>query len=159
GLFAPLRQQPVDADGVDDGTGKNMRAHLAALFEDDDREVRIELLEPDRRGKAGRPGTDDHHVELHAFAFNVAHHVPPRAAKRRSGPGSGEAGFSQRIRKALSLFLATAPFLDRRRQQNRFSAPYRIFFPGETCRTGLSAAPETETKKAREALPKLFFVH
>jgi hypothetical protein len=49
-----------------------MRADLAALFQHDDGKLRIDLLEPDRRGKTRRPGANDHHVEFHV-AFDFAH--------------------------------------------------------------------------------------
>ena len=45
-----------------------MGADLGALFHHDDGDVRRELLEPDRGGKAGRPGADDDDVELHRLA-------------------------------------------------------------------------------------------
>ena len=72
-LLAPTGQQAVDADRVDDGAGQNVGADLATLFEDDDGEVGIELLQTDGGGKAGRTGADDHHVEFHALAFDIAH--------------------------------------------------------------------------------------
>ena len=72
-LLAPARQQPVDADRIDDGAGKDVRADLTALFQNDDGKLGIDLLEPDRRGKAGRPRADDDDVEFHALAFDVAH--------------------------------------------------------------------------------------
>ncbi len=72
-LFAPAGQQPVDADGIDDRAGEDMRADLAALFQHHDGKLGIDLLQADRRRKAGRTRTDDHHVELHAFAFDLAH--------------------------------------------------------------------------------------
>ena len=72
-LLAPAGQQPVDADRIDDGAGEDVRADLAALFQHDDGELGIDLLEADGRGKAGRAGADDDHVEFHAFAFDIAH--------------------------------------------------------------------------------------
>ena len=72
-LVAPAGQQPVDADRIDDGAGQDVRADLRALFQHDDRKLRIDLLQPDRGGEAGRAGADDHHVEFHAFAFDVGH--------------------------------------------------------------------------------------
>ncbi|KRC28269.1 hypothetical protein ASE29_18830 [Ensifer sp. Root74] len=73
GVGAPVRQQAVDADGIDDGTRENMRTDFGALFEHYNRKLRIDLLQPDRRGKTGRPRTHDHNVELHALAFNHLH--------------------------------------------------------------------------------------
>ncbi len=45
-----------------------MRADLGALLDHDDGLVRRELLQPDRGGKAGRPGADDDDVEFHRLA-------------------------------------------------------------------------------------------
>ena len=53
-----------------------MGADLGALFDHDDAEIGIELLEADRGGEPGRPGADDHDVELHRLAggqIGVAH--------------------------------------------------------------------------------------
>ena len=75
GLRVPVRQQAVDADWIDDGAGKDMRADLAALFEHDDGKLRVDLLEPNGRGEPRRPGADDDDVKLHALAFDLAH--PP----------------------------------------------------------------------------------
>lgn len=71
----PFRQQPVDAYGIDHRTGKDMSADLTALFENDDGEFRVDLLEPDRRRQSRRARADDHHVEFHALAFDLAHQV------------------------------------------------------------------------------------
>ena len=75
GVLAPARQQTVDADRIDDRAGKDMRADLAALLQHHDRQVRVELLQPDRSGQPRRTGADDHHVELHALPFDLAHHL------------------------------------------------------------------------------------
>src|SRR5690606_19365213 len=72
-VLAPVGQEPVDADGVHHGAGKDMGADLPALFQHHNGEIGIKLLQPDGRGKTGRAGADDHHVELHAFALYVAH--------------------------------------------------------------------------------------
>ena len=45
-----------------------MRADFGALLHDDDAEIGIELLQPDRGREARRPGADDHDVEFHGFA-------------------------------------------------------------------------------------------
>ena len=71
---APAGQQPVDADRIDDGARQDMRADLRALLQHDHRKLRIDLLQPDRGGEPRRSRADDHHVELHAFAFGLAHH-------------------------------------------------------------------------------------
>jgi hypothetical protein len=74
GLGAPLRQQTVDADGIDYGARQDMRPHLGTLFENHDGQFRVDLLEPNGSGKPGRTGADDHHVELHAFALDFLAH-------------------------------------------------------------------------------------
>ena len=45
-----------------------MGADLGALLHHDDGGVGRDLLEPDRGGKAGRPGADDDDVEFHRLA-------------------------------------------------------------------------------------------
>ena len=45
-----------------------MRADFRAFFDDDHREIRRKLLESDRGGEPGRPGANDHHIELHRLA-------------------------------------------------------------------------------------------
>ena len=45
-----------------------MGADLGALLDHHHRDVGRKLLEPDRGGEPGRPGADDHHVELHRLA-------------------------------------------------------------------------------------------
>ena len=45
-----------------------MRADLGTLLDHDDAQIGIELLQPDRRGQAGRPGADDDDVEFHGLA-------------------------------------------------------------------------------------------
>ena len=57
-----------------------MRADFGTLFENDDRKLRLYLLQPDRRGKARRTSANDHNVEFHRFAFRQFHrfrHVHP----------------------------------------------------------------------------------
>ncbi|MCY1218638.1 hypothetical protein D9M72_305870 [compost metagenome] len=69
GVRAPIRQQPVDADRIDDGARQDVRTDFGALFEHNDRKLGIDLLQPDRRRKTRRSRTHDHNVELHALAF------------------------------------------------------------------------------------------
>jgi hypothetical protein len=44
-----------------------MGADLGALFDHDDVQVSIDLLQPDRRRQACRPGADDHDVKFHGL--------------------------------------------------------------------------------------------
>ena len=76
GVLAPVRNQLVERDRIDHRARQDMRADLGTLLHHDDVEIGIELLQPDRRGQAGRPGADDHDVEFHGFArrkFFCAH--------------------------------------------------------------------------------------
>ena len=54
-LVAPVGQQAVDADRIDNRARKDVRADFGPLLEYDDRKVRIDLFQPDRSCKAGRP--------------------------------------------------------------------------------------------------------
>ena len=49
GVVAPVGQQPVYANRIDDCSGQDMRANLGALLHHDDRQLRIDLLQADRR--------------------------------------------------------------------------------------------------------------
>jgi hypothetical protein len=51
-----------------------MRANFGALLQNNNAALGVELLEPDRSGEAGRPGTDDNYFIFHRFAFNLGHH-------------------------------------------------------------------------------------
>ena len=81
GLFAPARQQPVDADGIHHRARQDVGADLGALFQHDDGQLFAlfigDLLEPDGRRQSRRSRADDDDVELHALAFakrlRVAH--------------------------------------------------------------------------------------
>ncbi len=44
-----------------------MRADRRALFHDDDRDVGIEFLEPDRRGESCGTRANDHDIVIHRF--------------------------------------------------------------------------------------------
>ena len=74
-LFAPARQQTVDADRINHGTRQDMGADLGPLFQNDDGKLRIDLLQTDGCGQTCRTGTDDHNVEFHAFALGQFHRV------------------------------------------------------------------------------------
>ena len=63
----------VEADGIDDRAGQDVRADLRALLEHDDGQLAPgfggELLQADRGGQARRARADDHHVVLHRLAW------------------------------------------------------------------------------------------
>jgi hypothetical protein len=69
--------RPIEADRVDHRAREDVGADLGALLDDDHRQVgsplRRELLEADGCGEARRTGSDDHHVEVHRFAFGQIH--------------------------------------------------------------------------------------
>ena len=71
----PVRNQLVERARLQHRAGENVGAHLGALLDDADREIRsvlgAELSQLDRGGKARRSRPDDDHVELHRLAFHV----------------------------------------------------------------------------------------
>ena len=67
-LLAPSGQQAVEADGIDHRAGKNVRADFGALLDDDDGNIRRNLLEPDRRRQARGTGANHDDVEFHGLA-------------------------------------------------------------------------------------------
>ena len=67
-IGAPVRQQPVKADGVNHRAGKDMRANFPALFHHDNRDIRGNLFEPDGGGETRRARPDDHHIIFHHLA-------------------------------------------------------------------------------------------
>jgi hypothetical protein len=71
GVLAPIGQEGVEADRVDDGAGQDMRPDLRALFHDDDGDVCSRLgrllLEPDRGRQTCGTCTYDDDVEFHRF--------------------------------------------------------------------------------------------
>ena len=83
-FVAPVRQQPVEADRDRSprrrGCARRPRSPSRPRPR---RDLGRKLLEPDRGREPGRPGADDHHVELHRLAgrqFVGAH----RSSGRRS---------------------------------------------------------------------------
>ena len=69
GVFvAPVRDQPVEADGIDHRAREDMRPDFRSLFDNDHAGVGRKLLEPDRRGEPGGSRADDHDIELHRLA-------------------------------------------------------------------------------------------
>ena len=67
-IVAPVRQQAIEADGIDDRAGENMRPDDRALLDDDHRAIRVELLQPYRGREARGPRADDHDVIFHRLA-------------------------------------------------------------------------------------------
>ena len=85
-IVAPVRQEQVEPDRIDDRAGENMGADFGAFLDDDDAGVRCQLLQADRRGEPGRPGADHDDVVIHrlarrqiVFNFSLGHHslLPP----------------------------------------------------------------------------------
>ena len=72
-LFLPVWNQPGQSARIQDGARKNVGADLGPLFQDDDIQACIQLLEPNCCRQAGRASTHDHDVVLHAFAFDHGH--------------------------------------------------------------------------------------
>ena len=50
-----------------------MGTHFRALFEQADGNIRRQLLQADRRGKARRACADDHDIVFHGFALDLFH--------------------------------------------------------------------------------------
>ena len=67
-LLAPVGDQPVQPHRVQHRPRQDMGADLGPLLQDHHRQVRIDLLEPDRCGQARRPRPNDHDVILHRLA-------------------------------------------------------------------------------------------
>ena len=79
---APVRQQRVERAGVHDQARQDVGADLRGLLDHHHGRVGRELLQPDRRRKAGGTRADDHHVEVHALARLVGRLVS--AHRRRN---------------------------------------------------------------------------
>ena len=89
-FVSPVRNEPVEADGIDDGAREDVRADLGALLDHDHAGVGRKLFEPDRGREPGGPRADDHHVEFHRVAgrqFVSAHQSSGR--RSCSGPMPG----------------------------------------------------------------------
>src|SRR3954468_7582824 len=89
-FVSPVRNEPVEADGIDDGAREDVRADLGSLLDHDHAGLGRKLFEPDRGREPGGPRADDHHVEFHCVTgrqFVSAH----RSSGRRScsGPTPG----------------------------------------------------------------------
>jgi hypothetical protein len=72
-LLAPVRDQLIEALGVDHRAGQDVGADLRALFQDADAELAPafigELLQADGGGQAGGTRPDDDHIVRHGLAF------------------------------------------------------------------------------------------
>ena len=78
GIVAPVRDQFVERHRIDHRTGQDVGADFRALLDHHDREFRIELFEPDRRGQSRGTGPHDDNIEFHGFArrqFFNAHNL------------------------------------------------------------------------------------
>src|SRR5271166_5758745 len=65
---APIENETVEADRVDDGAGEDMRPDSRALFDDHNRPARLPLLEAYRRRQSRGAGADDDDVIFHRLA-------------------------------------------------------------------------------------------
>src|SRR4029079_5661276 len=65
---APVRDQLVERDRIDHRARQDVRADLGTLFQHDDVEIGVELLQPDRSSQPRRASADDHDIEFHGFA-------------------------------------------------------------------------------------------
>ena len=101
-LAAPFRQQAVEPDRIDHRAGEDVRADLRTLLDDDDRDVGRNLLEPDRRGEAGRPGPDDDDVEFHGLARRKVRMIGHVRLSCSAGLFRRATGRAQRSRGAAS---------------------------------------------------------
>jgi hypothetical protein len=77
-LLAPVGQQFIQRARIDHRARKDMRADLAALFQHADREIGLELFQPDRGGEPGRPTPTI--TTSYSIASRIA--VPPITAWR-----------------------------------------------------------------------------
>ena len=87
-LVLPVGDQLVERAWFEDGAGQDVGPYLGPLFEDADADVATgldaQLPETNRRRKAGRPGADDDHVEVHRFPLHRPH--PREVSGSRRGP-------------------------------------------------------------------------
>ena len=72
-FFLPVGDQAVQADGIDDGAGQDVRADLGALLQDDDRELlacrQRKLLQANGSRQPRGARANDHNVEFHGLPF------------------------------------------------------------------------------------------
>ena len=95
-LGLPVRYEPVEADGIDDGARQNVRPDLRALLQHHHRQLaagrRGELLELDGGGKPGGTRPDDHHIEVHCLARRKIGCVRHRTAPNDPSPAFDRSG-------------------------------------------------------------------
>jgi hypothetical protein len=77
-VIAPVGQQPIERFGFDHGAGQDVGADFRTLLDDRDHQFRLDLLQANRTGQAGRTGAYDDHVVFHDFAFAHAALPPGR---------------------------------------------------------------------------------
>ena len=72
-FILPVGDQFIERDRVDYRAGQDVRADLAAFFQDADRKIApraaCQVLQADRGAEPRRASPDDHDVILHGFAF------------------------------------------------------------------------------------------
>ena len=89
-LLAPIGNERVEPDGIDNGARKYVGADLGPFFQDNDGQLLVlfccELLEPDRSGQASRTPTHDHHIELHHVPFDLIAQISPFCLLSRTRP-------------------------------------------------------------------------
>ena len=101
----PVGEQHVEPDRIEHRPRQDVRADLRALLQHDHRQLRVELLQPDRRGQPRRAGADDHHVVLHGLALDLGHarlplgsqSSPPYRAGRRGGQPASILPLAERL--------------------------------------------------------------
>ena len=106
-LLLPVRDQLVQRARLEACTREDVGAHLRALLENADRDLRTllgrELLQSDRRGQPGRAGADDDDVIFHRFAFQGRLRAGLSAGRLRRSTSAphGEGGPADGLRPGL----------------------------------------------------------
>ena len=72
-IVAPAGEQSIQRCGLDHGAGQDVRADRAGLLDHADRNIGIQLFQPDGEGQARRAGADGDDVVLHHIAFDIGH--------------------------------------------------------------------------------------
>ena len=66
-IRAPVGRESVKPNRIDYRAREDMRANRRALFDDDNRDVGVQRLDPDGRRQARGTRADDHNVVMHRF--------------------------------------------------------------------------------------------